>query len=137
MRISIADSIARYRGLHHKHTHGQLSPDEAGKRSPSFLRDELENRLRTGPAAFRLLLQVAAEGDPTDDPSALWPADRPRVELGRLEVTGISPASAQDERRLVFDPTNRTDGIDLSNDPILLARSAAYAISYERRSKGE
>ena len=44
---------------------------------------------------------------------------------------------AQDERRLVFDPTNRTDGIDLSNDPILLARSAAYAISYERRSKGE
>ena len=60
-----------------------------------------------------------------------------RVELGRLEVIGISPTSAQDERRLVFDPTNRTDGIDLSNDPILLARSAAYAISYERRSKGE
>src|SRR6266705_255783 len=99
------------------------SPSRARRRSrptrrgssPSFLRDELENRLRTGPAAFRLLLQVAAEGDPTDDPSALWPADRPRVELGRLEVTGIS----------------------LSNDPILLARSAAYAISYERRSKGE
>jgi catalase len=114
-----------------------LSPDEAGKRSPSFLRDELESRLRTGPAAFRLLLQVAAEGDPTDDPTALWPADRRRVELGRLEVTGISPTSPQDERRLVFDPTNRTDGIDLSSDPILLARSAAYAISYERRSKGE
>src|SRR4030095_6310168 len=34
-------------------------------------------------------------------------------------------------------PTNTTDGIDLSADPILLARSAAYAISYERRSKGE
>jgi catalase len=51
-------------------------------------------------------------------------------------VTGISPTSAQDERRLVFDPTNRTDGIDLSTDPILLARSAAYSISYERRSKG-
>jgi catalase len=59
------------------------------------------------------------------------------VELGRLEVTSISPTSAADERRLIFDPSNRTDGIDLSADPILLARSAAYAISYEKRSKGE
>jgi catalase len=114
-----------------------LSPDDAGKRSPSFLREELEGRLRNGPAAFRLLLQLAEAGDPTDDVTALWPEGRPVVELGRLDVTGISPTSAADERRLIFDPTNRTDGIDLSADPILLARSAAYAISYERRSKGE
>jgi catalase len=93
--------------------------------------------LRTGPVAFRLLLQLAEAGDPTDDVTALWPEGRPVVELGRLEVTGISSTSAADEQRLIFDPTNRTDGIDLSADPILLARSAAYAISYERRSKGE
>jgi catalase len=137
--FTAADGSRRFGRYHFVPEAGEvaLSPEEAGKHSPSFLRDELESRLRTGPAAFRLLLQVAAEGDPTDDPTALWPADRLRVELGRLEVTGISPTSAQDERRLVFDPTNRTDGIDLSNDPILLARSAAYAISYERRSKGE
>jgi len=87
--------------------------------------------------AFRLLLQLAEAGDPTDDVTALWPEDRPVVELGRLEVTGISQTSAADERRLIFDPSNRTDGIDLSGDPILLARSAAYAISYDHRSKGE
>ena len=81
--------------------------------------------------------EQAQAGDPTDDATVLWPEDRPVVELGRLEVTGISPTSAADERRLIFDPTNRTDGIDLSADPILLARSAAYAISYDRRSKGE
>ena len=113
-----------------------LSPDDAGKRSPNFLRDELESRLRNGPAVFRLFLQLAAQNDPTDDVTALWPEDRPLTELGRLEVTAISPTSAADERRLVFDPTNRTDGIDLSADPILLARSAAYSISYDRRSKG-
>jgi catalase len=137
--FTAADGSRRFGRYHFVPEAGEatLSPEEAGKRSPSFLRDELESRLRTGPAAFRLLLQVAAEGDPTDDPTALWPADRRRVELGRLEVTGISPTSARDERQLIFDPTNRTDGIDLSNDPILLARSAAYAISYERRSKGE
>jgi len=114
-----------------------LSPDDAGKGSPTFLREELEGRLRTGPVAFRLVLQLAAPGDPTDDVTALWPADRPLVELGRLDVTSISPTSAADERRLIFDPTNTTDGIDLSDDPILPARSAAYSISYDRRSRGE
>ncbi len=74
-----------------------LSPDHAGKRSPSFLREELEGRLRTGPVAFRLLLQLAEAGDPTDDVTALWPEGRPVVELGRLEIIGISPTSAADE----------------------------------------
>jgi catalase len=114
-----------------------LSPDDASKRSANFLREELESRLKKGPVSFRLVLQLAGESDPTDDATALWPADRPLVELGRLEVTQISPTSAADERRLVFDPTNITDGIDLSGDPILLARSAAYSVSYNHRSKEE
>ena len=113
-----------------------LTAEEGAKRSANFLRDELQERLRTGPVGFRLQLQLAGDGDPTDDPT-LWPADRPRVELGRLEIASISPTGAEDERRLVFDPTNRTDGIDLSNDPILLARSAAYSVSYEERSGGQ
>jgi len=50
---------------------------------------------------------------------------------------GMSATSAASERRLIFDLTNRTDGIDLSADPILLARSAVYAMSYDRRSMGE
>ena len=113
-----------------------LSPDDASMRGTNFLREELESRLRNGPVVFRLLLQLAGQGDPTDDVTALWPADRPLVELGRLEVTRISPTSAADERRFVFDPTNLTEGIDLSADPIPPARSAAYSISYEQRSKG-
>lgn len=112
-----------------------LSPDDASKRSANFLREELEGRLKKGPVVFRLQLQLAAPGDPTDDVTALWPADRPLVELGRMEITGVSPTGAADERRLVFDPTNLTEGIDLSADPILLARSAAYSISYNQRSK--
>jgi catalase len=138
-RFTAADGSRRFGRYHFVPAAGEasLSPDEAGKRSPSFLRDELESRLRTSPVGFQLFLQVAAEGDPTDDPTVLWPADRPRVDLGRLQVTGISPTSAQDEQRLVFDPTNLTDGIEPSADPILLARSAAYAISYERRRKDE
>ena len=114
-----------------------LPPEDASTRSPDFLREELESRLRNGPIVFRLFLQIAEHSDPTDDVATLWPADRPLVELGRLEVTSISPTGAADEGRLVFDPTNLTDGIDLSADPILPARSAAYSVSYDHRSKGE
>src|SRR6266436_1388613 len=137
-RFTAADGTSRFGRYHWVPEAGEnyLSPDEASTRNATFLHEELESRLRNGPVVFRLVLQLAAEGDPTDDVTALWPADRPLVELGRLEVSAISPTSAADERRLVFDPTNLTDGIDLSADPILLARSAAYSISYDHRSKG-
>ena len=137
-RFTAADGTSRFGRYHWVPEAGEnyLSPDEASTRNATFLHEELESRLRNGPVVFRLVLQLAAEGDPTDDVTALWPADRPLVELGRLEVSAISPTSAADERRLVFDPTNLTDGIDLSEDPILLARSSAYSISYDHRSKG-
>jgi catalase len=111
-----------------------LTPEEGGKGSADFLRDELAERLRRGPAAFQLWLQIAAAGDPTDDPTALWPDERERVELGRLQITSLSATSAEDERRLIFDPTNRPDGIELSDDPVLNARSAVYSISYAERN---
>ena len=138
-RFTAADGTSRFGRYRWVPEAGEayLSPDDASKRSANFLREELEGRLSNGPVAFRLLLQLAGESDPTDDVTALWPADRPLVELGRLEVTRISPTSAADERRLVFDPTNVTDGIGLSADPIPLARSAAYSISYDHRSKEE
>jgi catalase len=137
--FTAADGSRRFGRYHVVPEAGEasLSLDDAGQRSANFLRDELESRLRNAPVVFRLVLQIAAAADPTDDATALWPADRPRVELGRLEVTSISPTGADDERRLVFDPTNLTDGIELSADPLLAARSAAYAIAYERRSRGE
>jgi catalase len=137
-RFTAANGTSRFGRYHWMPEAGEafLSPDESSTRNANFLRDELETRLRNGPVVFRLILQLAGEGDPTDDVTALWPADRTMVELGRLGVTGISPTSAADERRLVFDPTNLTDGIELSADPILLARSSAYSISYDHRSKG-
>jgi catalase len=137
-RFTAADGTSRFGRYRWIPEAGEahLSPDQASKLSPNFLREELEKRLQKGPVAFRLLLQVAEKGDPTNDATALWPASRSLVELGRLEITAISPTGAADEKRLVFDPTNVTDGIDLSDDPILLARSAAYSISYNERSKG-
>ncbi|HEV8584658.1 MAG TPA: catalase family peroxidase [Methylomirabilota bacterium] len=137
-RFTAADGTRRFGRYHFIPEAGEayLSPDEAGKLGADFLRDEFERRLKAAPAVFRLVLQLAEAGDPTNDPTALWPAARPTVALGRLEITAISPTGAADERRLVFDPVNLTDGIDLSDDPVLLVRSAAYSISYNQRTTG-
>jgi catalase len=137
-RFTAGDGTSRFGRYHWVPEAGEayLSADEASTHNANFLREELDRRIQNGPVVFRLVLQLAAEGDPTDDVTALWPADRSLVELGRLQVTDISPTSAADERRLVFDPTNLTDGIDLSADPLLLARSSAYSMSYDHRSKG-
>jgi catalase len=137
-RFIAADKSSRFGRYHWTPDAGEafLTPEVGGQRGKNFLREELEQRLRRGPAVFQLVLQLAADGDPTDDPTALWPANRPTCTLGRLEIASISPTSADDELHLVFDPTRITDGIELSSDPILHARSRAQAISFERRSRG-
>jgi catalase len=106
-----------------------LPQDEADALPPDYLQDDLRDRLSDAPIIFTLFLQLAAEGDPTDDPTAAWPADRPQVEAGRLELTGI----ADECEKLVFDPMNLTDGIEPSDDKILLARPAAYSVSIDKR----
>jgi catalase len=135
-RFTAADGSSRFGRYHWVPEAGEafLAPEAGSQRGPNFLREELAERLARGPVAFRLSLQVAADGDPTDDPTALWPVDRPTTELGRLEIGSISPTSGADEQRLIFDPANVADGIELSADPILLARSPAYGVSYARRN---
>ena len=83
---------------------------------------------------FALQLQLAADGDPIDDPTARWPEDRGTAEVGTLELTGLEEGREQGDDILVFDPTRVTDGIETSADPILHFRSRAYSVSMELRS---
>jgi catalase len=108
-----------------------LEDDEARARGRDYLQTEILERL---PAAFTLVVRIAEEGDPIDDPTAIWPAEREAVEAGRLELTGPENERERDGDILVFDPTRVTDGIETSDDPILLFRPHAYSVSVERRS---
>jgi catalase len=111
-----------------------LSNEEAEARGPNYLQDDLATRLAASQGAFTLSVQIAEDGDDVDDPSVPWPDDRQRVTIGRLEVTGLAHDREQGGDVLVFDPTRVTDGIELSNDPILLFRPHAYAESVLRRT---
>ena len=111
-----------------------LSDDEAASRPPDYLREELTERLDRAPAIFHLQVEVAGEGDPIDDPTAVWPEGRDVVDLGRLELTGLADDREHGGDVLVFDPTRVTDGIQVTEDPILLARPGAYSVSIARRT---
>ncbi len=129
------DGKARYgRYQFHPEAGAQFLPDEdAAKKHPNFLLDELKDRLSKGPAKFRLVVQLAAEGDPVNDATAVWPDDRPTVELGTLYITHPVANNDAAEHALGYDPLRLADGIESSDDPLLEVRSAVYAISRRRR----
>jgi catalase len=114
---------------------GALEDDDAQARDADYLAAELAQRLESGPVGFRMLAVLAGEGDPIDDPTVAWPDERERVELGRLDLTGLAFDRERDGDILVFDPTRVTDGIESSGDPILHARADAYRASVALRAE--
>ena len=112
-----------------------LSPEQAKTASPDYLMNEIQQRVAKGPVTYRLRVQLAAASDPTDDPTAVWPANRPTVDLGTITVDGVAKDQVAEQRRIMFTPLALIDGIAPSSDPILLIRPAAYAVSFAQRLK--
>jgi catalase len=111
----------------------RAAPWEARRKGRDYLQHDITDRLASGSVRFTLELQVAQPGDPVDDPSAAWPKNRRRVAVGTLEVTGLETERETAGDVLVFDPTRVTDGIELSDDPVLRFRKSAYSASIARR----
>jgi catalase len=100
----------------------------------NYLFDALAARLKSAPAQWRLVLTVGQPGDPTGDATLPWPADRERVEAGVLSVMALQGEDDGVCRDINFDPLVLPAGIAASDDPLLSARSAAYAQSFTRRA---
>jgi catalase len=109
---------------------------ELQKQPPSYLFEELEARLRKAPVVFNLVLQLAKDGDPIDDPTALWPDDRPRVTIGRLEIIRTTTVEEIGDAVMLHDPTRLTDGIEPSDDAVLAVRRGVYEVSVAHRTGG-
>ncbi len=95
--------------------------------------DEIQERVRKSPIRFKVLVQVAAPGDVTDDATVQWPENRPVVELGTIELTGTVKDNPSEQKHIIFDPIPRVDGIEPSADPLLELRAAIYLLSGRRR----
>jgi catalase len=107
-----------------------LSVEEAKQRGRDYLQEDLAARAGI---AFRLVVAIADDGDAIDDPTIAWPDERERVEVGRLVLDAPETERERGGDILVFDPTRVTDGIELSDDPILHFRPRAYSVSVARR----
>ena len=113
----------------------RISPRAARKLGRDFLREDLERRLAADPVRFVLDVQIADEGDPVDDPTAHWPAERRRVDAGTLELTSLVDDPEAGGDIVVFDPGHVTAGIELTADPVLQYRPSAYSESATRRTR--
>jgi catalase len=111
-----------------------LSAEQTAAADPDYLMKELPQRIARGPVRFHLYAQLAAPGDAVNDATIPWPAERERVELGTLNIDKVAADQAGAQKSLLyFNPLALPDGIDASEDPILLARPPAYAVSFGQR----
>jgi len=135
MRFTNKDGVSRFgryrivpeAGIDH------LSDADVAGKSKDFLFDELTARVSSGPIAFRVVVQLAQDGDVVDDATVHWPEERTLADFGRIVLTGPTADSAAVQKRMIFDPIPRVDGIDPSDDPLLELRAALYLLSGRRR----
>jgi catalase len=108
---------------------------EAKRLGRDYLFEELRARLGKGPVRWTLSVQIAGADDDPDDPTTHWPPSRERIDAGTLELTElVADPEADGGGPVVFDPGRITDGIELSDDPILRFRPSAYSVSVDRRA---
>lgn len=109
------------------------APRAAQLQDRNYLFDSLIARAERGPIRWHLIVTVASAGDPTNDATVPWPADRARVDTGTFVLNSVQDEAAGQCRDVNFDPLILPAGIAASDDPLLSARSAVYSRSFTLR----
>jgi len=112
------------------------APAQGAHADKNHLFDDMIAQLRQHPLKWRLLVTIGQPGDPTSDATQPWPMERQRVDAGTLTLDAVSsedgPGACTD---INYDPLVLPPGIEASDDPLLSARSAAYARSFTLRAE--
>jgi len=134
-KFTNADGVSRYGRYRVLPAAGNeyLAEAEAAARSPNFLFDEIKERVAKEPVKFRVAVQLAEDGDTIDDATVRWPEERPQLAFGEISLQAITPDSASEQQRIIFDPIPRVDGIEASADPLFEPRANVYLMSGRRR----
>lgn len=110
-----------------------LSDEQAKEKGASFLFDDLRQRVKEGKVAFNFNLELAQPGDKLDDATVPLPEGRKKINLGVLKITSVSPDDKGACLTVNFNPMVMPKGVEPSNDPMLSARAAPYAVALGRR----
>jgi catalase len=110
-----------------------LTDQEAARKSPNFLFEEIGPRLAQGPLRLGIFVQMAERGDNVADASVTWPDSRVEIPFGTLTLTARVDDQETERRKIIFDAVPRVNGIDPSGDPLTEVRSDIYLLSGRRR----
>ncbi len=114
-----------------------ISDEESKAKDPAFLHNEIQTRIIDGGVSLSLSVQVANEGDQTNDATVRWDDDRKIVKLGTIKLDAVSEDNDEKQRNMIYDPVPRIEGVDVSDDLLIDVRAALYLISgKERRAAG-
>ena len=111
------------------------APAQTAGADRNFLFDDLIAQVRQRALQWRLMVTVGESGDPTSDATLPWPAERQRIDAGTLTLDAVSSEDGGGAcTDINYDPLVLPAGIEASDDPLLSARSAAYARSFTLRA---
>jgi catalase len=135
MRFTNSNGVSRYGRYRILPDAGIEHLDDAATKAKdaNYLFDELSQRIAAGPISFQIRVQMANDDDIVDDATVHWPEDRPLIRLGRIVLIALLPDNLREQKKIIFDPIPRVDGIETSADPLFELRAAVYLISGRRR----
>jgi catalase len=110
-----------------------LSDDEAKAKGPSFLFDDLRQRVKDGKVAFNFNLELAQAGDRIDSATVPLPEGRKKVNMGMLKITSVAEDAGGPCLTITYNPMVLPKGVEPSADPMIAARAAPYAVGLGRR----
>jgi catalase len=134
-KFTNADGVSRYGRYRVLPVAGNnyLGETEAAARSANFLFDEIKERVAKEPVRFHVVVQLAEDGDTSDDATVRWPEERPQRAFGEISLREIAANNAGEQQHIIFDPIPRVDGIEASADPLFEPRANIYLMSGRRR----
>ncbi|KEQ82508.1 heme-dependent catalase [Aureobasidium pullulans] len=112
------------------------SKADAAKQGKNYQFDDLEYRLsHNKPIKYRLMAQLAEEGDEVNDSTKVWPETNEFAEMGEIVIDRLwemdeGEPAGREQKRIIYDPIPRyMEGVGVSEDPLLEVRTAVYLIS--------
>lgn len=134
-RFTNKDGVSRFGRYRIMPEAGVELLDEATSKSKdaNYLFEDLTQRISAGAVNFGILVEVANDKDVVNDATIHWPEDRALINLGKITLTAHVPDDVHEQKKIIFDPLPRVDGIEPSDDPLLELRAALYLLSGRRR----